>query len=365
VARRYDVLVVGAGPFGATFARCAADAGKKVLVMDKREVVGGNAHDELREGVLMHKYGAHIFHTNDEAVWAFVNRFTQFEPYQHHVFARRDSQVFSIPISLATLHQVYGWCSPAEARAGLSAFKKMGGDANLEEWGIAQVGPKLFDLLFRDYTEKQWGTACKNLPASILARIPIRFTYDTRYFTDRFQGLPREGYTTMFATMLRGIPVELAIDYLEDRNYWDSRADLVVFSGAIDDFFNYEFSSLEYRTLRFATIKVHDDWQGCAVMNDTSAEKPFTRTIEWRHFYPRTQAPAGFVTIETPDTWFPGVERFYPVPTPRNFATYKEYEAMAAKLPRHKFGGRLGTYRYYDMHQVIAQAMNKAKEWLR
>jgi UDP-galactopyranose mutase len=362
VGRARSFLIVGAGLYGAVCARELADAGHRVQVLEKRDHIGGNCftryHPEA--GCHQHVYGAHIFHTNSPEIWAYVNRFTAFNSYIHRLHATNAGRVYSFPINLFTLHQVFGVTTPAEAEARLVRERLPIPDAaNLEDWCLSQVGRELYELFIRGYTAKQWHKDPRELPASIIKRLPVRTTYDDRYYSDRFQGIPVGGYTAMLEHMLAGIHVELGVDFLADRDAWLRKFDHVIYSGPVDAFFDYSAGLLEYRSLRFEheMLDVHDA-QGIAVMNYTAADVPFTRKLEHKHFDLNLRCPKTLLTTEYPQDWQRGMTEYYPVNTDANQEVFARYEALKqeTRLPV-TFGGRLGEYRYYDMHQVIAAAL--------
>lgn len=356
-------LVVGAGLYGAVCARELTDAGHRVLVVDKRAHVGGNCFTQYsaEAGCHQHVYGAHIFHTNSPEIWAYVNRFTAFNAYVHRLHATCQGSIFSFPINLFTLYQVFGVTTPAAAEARLSQARlPVTNPESLEEWCLGEVGRELYEMFIRGYTSKQWRRAPKDLPASIIRRLPVRLTFDDRYYADRFQGIPVGGYTAMFDRLLDGIPVELGVDFLDDRDGWLRRVDHVIYSGPIDAFFGYSEGALGYRSLRFE----HDlldvrDAQGIAVMNYTDADIPFTRKIEHKHFDMNLEQPKTLVTTEFPEDWQRGMTEYYPVNSTTNQAVYQRYRALveAEPLPV-TFGGRLGQYRYFDMHEVVGSALS-------
>lgn len=356
------ILVVGAGIFGAVCARELADAGHRVLVLEKRAHLGGNCYTsyDAEAGCHQHVYGAHIFHTNSAEVWAYVNRFTAFNSYVHRLHARHNGSVYSFPINLFTLHQIFGVTTPAEAEARLARSRvAIANPESLEEWCLAQVGRELYEIFIRGYTTKQWNRDPRDLPASIIRRLPIRLTYDDRYYADRYQGIPVDGYTAMFERLLDGIPIELGVDFLADREKWRSHFDHVIYSGPIDAYFDYSEGVLGYRSLRFERhlLDVRDA-QGIAVMNYTDASVPHTRIIEHKHFDMNLQQPKTLVTTEYPEDWKPGMTEYYPVNTEANQAIYHRYRARAERELRGvTLGGRLGAYRYYDMHEVVAAAL--------
>lgn len=361
---QYDYLIVGAGLFGAVFARQATDAGKRCLVIDKRTHIAGNCYTEPRHGIAVHKFGPHIFHTNSAKVWDYVNRFTTFNRFTYRPRVLYDGRIFSFPINLMTLHQVWGVRSPAEARARLAAVTQgadegsspEGGDgSNLKSWLLSQVGPELYRIFYEGYTTKQWGRDPALLPASIGKRVPIRLTFDDNYFDDRYQGIPTGGYTSLVAALLEGIEVKLRCDYFADVPHFQQVARRTVYAGPIDRFFHHCHGRLEYRSLRFEEEEMPGDFQGVAAVNCTGLDVPYTRIVEHKHFeFLKTDRTV--ITREYPVPSEPDVEPFYPVNDARNNALYARYREMADASPV-LFGGRLGAYKYYDMDQVIGQAL--------
>jgi UDP-galactopyranose mutase len=355
-------LVVGAGLFGAVCARELTDAGHRVLVVEKRSHIGGNCFSRYHTeaGCHQHVYGAHIFHTNSSEVWAYVRRFAEFNSYVHRLHVNSRGSIYSFPINLFTLHQVFGVTTPAEAEARLAEARlPVANPESLEQWCLGQIGRELYETFIRGYTCKQWRRDPRDLPASIIRRLPVRLTFDDRYYEDRFQGIPVGGYTGMFERLLAGIPVELGVDFLADRDGWQRRFDHVIYSGPIDAFFGYSEGVLGYRSLRFddQVLDVRDA-QGIAVMNYADETVPYTRTIEHKHFDMALTHPRTVVTTEHPEDWQPGMVEYYPVNTDVNQNLYRRYRALADRSqPRVTFGGRLGEYRYYDMHQVVAAAL--------
>ena len=364
---QYDYLIVGAGLFGAVFARQAALSHKKVLVIEKRPHIGGNVYTEEAEGIQVHKYGAHIFHTNDAAVWEYVNQFAEFNRYTNSPVANYKGELYSLPFNMYTFNRLWGVITPQEAEAKIAAERAAAGitePKNLEEQAISLVGRELYEKLVKGYTEKQWGRPCRELPAFIIRRLPVRFTFDNNYFNARWQGIPIGGYTKMVEKMLAGIEVRLSTDYLAEREKWDALADKTVYTGPIDQYFGYCFGSLQYRSVRFET-EVLDlpNFQGNAVINYTDRETPYTRIIEHKHFEFGTQ-PKTVISREYSTEWQPGAEPYYPVNDEKNTALYEKYRALAAWQEKVIFGGRLGEYRYYDMDAVIARALETAKKVL-
>ena len=367
---RYDYLIVGAGLYGAVCARELTDAGKKVLVVDRRPHVAGNAYTEDVDGIHVHRYGAHIFHTNDETVWKYVQRFASFNRFTNSPVARCGGEVYSLPFNMYTFSQMWGVATPAEAAAKIAEQRKeiTGEPRNLEEQAISLVGRDIYEKLIKGYTEKQWGRSCRDLPAFIIRRLPVRLTYDNNYFNALYQGIPVGGYTRMVERMLEGVEVRLGVDYLERRAELDATAERVIYTGPVDAYFGYCLGPLEYRSVRFETETPDtDNFQGNAVVNYTDRETPWTRIIEHKWFqFGKDDAgkdlPGTVISREYSAEWKPGDEPYYPVNDEKNGARYAGYRAMAEKETKTVFGGRLGEYRYYDMDQVIAAALAKAKE---
>ncbi len=369
----YDYLVVGSGLFGAVFARQATDAGKTVLVIDKRPNVAGNVYTEKVEGINFHKYGAHIFHTNNTEVWNYVNRFATFNRFTNSPVANYKGELYSMPFNMYTFNKMWGVVTPEEAAAKIEEQKKeiTGEPRNLEEQAISLVGRDIYEKLVKGYTEKQWGRDCKELPAFIIKRLPVRLTFDNNYFNALYQGIPIGGYTKLVENLLDGIEVQLNVDYLVDRAKWDAIAEKMVYTGAIDAFFNYSLGNLEYRSVRFEN-EVLDipNFQGNAAVNYTDRETPWTRIIEHKWFEfgkdeNGNDLPKTIISREYSSEWKPGDEPYYPVNDEKNGALYKEYRALADQEGKVIFGGRLGEYKYYDMDAVIASALECAKRELR
>ena len=363
----YDYLIVGAGLFGAVFARQAADAGKKVLVIDKRSHIGGNVYTELVEDIHVHAYGAHIFHTNNKRVWDYVNRFAEFNRFTNSPVANYKGELYSLPFNMYTFNRMWGVVTPQEAEEKIEAQRKAAGitePRNLEEQAISLVGTDIYEKLVKGYTEKQWGRPCRELPAFIIRRLPVRLTFDNNYFNALYQGIPMGGYTQMVEKMLSGIEVRLNTDYLTDRASLDALAEKVVYTGAIDAFFDYRLGHLQYRSVRFET-QVLDipNFQGNAAVNYTDAETPWTRIIEHKWFEDHNQ-PKTVISREYSSEWKPGDEPYYPVNDEKNSALYARYRELAQKTPRVIFGGRLGHYKYYDMDTVIAAALDLCNQEL-
>lgn len=366
----YDYLIVGAGLYGATCARELTDAGKRVLVAERRPHIAGNAYTKQTEGINVHVYGAHIFHTNLPEVWKYVNRFAEFNRFTNSPVANYRGELYSLPFNMHTFHRMWGVVTPQEAEAILVRQRQeiTGEPRNLEEQAIRLVGRDIYEKLIRGYTEKQWGRPCDQLPAFIIRRIPVRMTFDSNYFDALYQGIPKGGYTGMAARMLEGIEVRTGCDYLQHKDELDALAKHVIYTGPIDAYYGYCLGPLEYRSVRFETeVLDQANFQGNAVINYTDAETPWTRIIEhkWFEFGIRsdTGEPAEKTVIsrEYSAAWKPGDEPYYPVNDEKNTALYRRYAAMAEKEERVIMGGRLGSYRYYDMDQVIAAALEKTK----
>ena len=367
----YDCLIVGAGLYGAVCARELTDAGKTCLVIDKRDHIAGNAYTEAIEGIHVHRYGAHIFHTNNREVWDYVRRFAVFNRFINTPVANWKGEIYSLPFNMNTFRQMWGVETPQEAAAKIEEQRKTAGitePKNLEEQAVSLVGRDIYEKLIKGYTEKQWGRSCTELPAFIIKRLPVRFTFDNNYFDALYQGIPTGGYTGMVACMLEGIEMRLGKDYLADKAKWDAMAERVIYTGPIDAYFGHCLGSLEYRSVRFET-EVLDvpNFQGNAVVNYTDAETPWTRIIEHKWFEfgkdeNGNDLPKTVISREYSSEWKPGDEPYYPVNDERNGRLYAEYRKLADRERKVVFGGRLGEYRYYDMDQVIAAALEKAKE---
>ena len=356
-----DYLVVGSGLFGATFAHLAKKAGKSVMVVEKRPHVAGNCYTENVEGIDVHKYGAHIFHTSNARVWNFVNSFVPFNRYTNSPVALSRGRLFNLPFNMNTFYQLWGVKTPAEAMAKIEEQRAASGvtePRNLEEQALSLVGRDVYEALTKEYTEKQWGRKCTELPTSVIKRLPVRFTFDNNYFNDLFQGIPVGGYTGLVKAMLEGIEVRLDMDFLKCRSELESLAKKIVYTGPIDEFFSFRLGTLEYRSLRFETELLDcTNFQGNAVVNYIDASVPYTRIIEHKHFEFGEQ-PKTVITREYPMTWEPGKERFYTVNDEKNSRLYQEYVALSKQLPNVIFGGRLAEYKYYDMDDVIERAMD-------
>ena len=371
---KYDYVIVGAGLFGATFAHLAHKHGKRCIVIDKRSHSGGNIYCENIEGINVHKYGAHIFHTSDKAVWDFVNSIVPFNRYTNSPIAMApNGQLYNMPFNMNTFYQMWGVKTPSEAKAKLEsqrkeAIAKMAIEGitkprNLEEQALTLIGKDIYEQLIKGYAEKQWGRKCNELPAFIIRRLPVRMTFDNNYFNDAYQGIPIGGYNKLIDGLLDGIEIKLNTNFFDNRKYWESIADKIVFTGKIDEFYDYRFGKLEYRTVRFEISKYYTpNFQGNAVINYTSADIPFTRTIEHKHFETFGDAvydnPWTVVSKEFSTEWHEGMEPFYPVNDKRNQETYEKYHRLAEKELNTIFGGRLAEYKYYDMAPIISQVLN-------
>ena len=356
----YDYLIIGSGLYGAVCAHEAITKGKSVLVIDKRTHIAGNVYTEDMEGINVHVYGAHIFHTNNKTVWNYVNQFAEFNRFTNSPVANYHGELYSLPFNMYTFNKMWGVVTPAQAEAKIEEQRKAAGitqPKNLEEQAISLVGTDIYEKLVKGYTEKQWGRPCSELPAFIIKRLPVRFTFDNNYFNAVYQGIPMGGYTKMVAHMLEGAEVKLNIDYLENKKGLDKLADRVIYTGAIDAYFGYQLGALEYRSVRFETETLDQpNFQGNAAVNYTDAETPWTRIIEHKWFEFGTQ-PKTVISREYSSEWKPGDEPYYPVNDEKNSRLYAQYRKMAESEPKVTFGGRLGEYKYYDMDQVIEAAL--------
>lgn len=361
----YDFLIVGCGMFGSVFARQALDAGKTVLMVDKRKHIAGNCYTENIKGIEVHKYGPHVFHTNNKTIWDYVNRFAEFNHFTYRAKVSNGENMYSFPINMMTLHQLWGVKTPTEARAKLKEVKvPVDNPKNMKEWILSQVGEEIYETFIKGYTIKQWGKDPSELPSFIIKRLPIRLTYDDNYFNDRYQGIPVGGYTKMFEKMIDGADVRLEVDYLKDQEGLNSVAKKIVFTGKIDEFFDYSLGELEYRTIKFDHRIMSGDYQGNAAVNHTDISVPYTRTIEHKHFEFK-ESEDTVVTFEYPEKWDKKKVPLYPVNDDKNNSMYKSYRALARKQhPDILFGGRLAEYKYYDMHQVVGSALSKSKSEL-
>lgn len=362
----YDYLVVGAGLFGAVFAHEATLRGKKCLVIDKRSHLGGNIHTEDVEGIQVHRYGAHIFHTNDKAIWEYINKFAEFNNFTNSPLANYKGELYNLPFNMNTFNKLWGVVQPQEAIRIIENQKTAAGitkPRNLEEQAISLVGTDIYYKLIKGYTEKQWGRSATSLPPFIIKRIPVRFTFNNNYFNDRFQGIPIGGYTKIIERMLEGVEVKLEVDFFANRSELEALADKVVYTGMIDQYYNYVHGHLEYRSLKFETevLEHTSNYQGVAVMNFTDSETPYTRIIEHKHFEYGTQEKT-VITKEFPADWKPGKEPYYPINDKQNNEIYVKYKQLAEQEKHVIFGGRLANYQYFDMHQVIGAALTAVRK---
>ena len=362
----YDYLIVGAGLYGAVFACEAKKRGKTCLVIEKRDHIGGNIYCEDIEGIHVHKYGAHIFHTSNKETWEYVNQFAEFNNYINTPIARYKDEIYNMPFNMNTFSKMWNIATPDEAKAEIEKQRQeiTGDPQNLEEQAISLVGRDIYEKLVKGYTEKQRGRDCKELPAFIIKRLPVRFTYNNNYFRDRFQGIPMGGYTAMVEKMLEGIEVRTGVDYLEEKDKWNETAKKVIYTGPIDAYFAYQYGPLEYRSVRFETeVLDMENYQGNAVVNYTEREIPYTRIIEHKHFEFGEQSKT-VISREYPSEWQPGDEPYYPINNEKNNTLYEKYKELSIEQEKVIFGGRLGEYKYYDMDKVIESALYKAKDEL-
>ncbi len=361
---KYDYLIVGAGLYGAVFAREMTDLGKTCLVIEKRNHIAGNIYTMDVEGIPVHVYGAHIFHTSNREVWDYVNRFAEFNRYTNSPVANYKGEIYNLPFNMNTFNRMWGVITPAEAEAKIHEQRMAAGithPRNLEEQAISLVGTDIYEKLVKGYTQKQWGRPCQNLPSFIIKRLPVRLTYDNNYFNDLYQGIPVNGYTAMVKNLLEDIAVQLNTDYLENRKYWNGQAETIVYTGPVDAYFDYVLGALQYRSVRFDTeVLDMPNYQGNAVVNYTDAETPYTRIIEHKHFVFGTQ-PRTVISREYSAEWKPGNEPYYPVNDEHNSALYARYKTLADAQKNVIFGGRLGEYKYYDMDKVIASALETVR----
>ena len=357
----YDFLIVGSGLYGAILAYEATKRGKNVLVIEKRNHIGGNVYCENINGINVHKYGAHIFHTNNKNVWDYIGQFAQFNRYTNSPIANYNGEVYNLPFNMNTFHQMWGVVTPKEAMDIIEKQKsayKTENSSNLEQQAINLVGVDIYEKLVKGYTEKQWGRKCNELPPFIIKRLPVRFTYDNNYFNDMYQGIPIGGYTKIIEKLLEGIEVRLETDFLIDRENYEAMAEKVIYTGAIDAYYDYCYGKLEYRTVYFETQELPvENYQGNAVVNYTDSETPYTRIIEHKHFEYGTE-PTTVISKEYPKEWQEGDEPYYPVNNEKNQELYSKYAALAEENDKVFFGGRLGEYKYYDMDKVIESALN-------
>ena len=370
-----DYLIVGSGLFGSIFAYEANKRGKKCLVIEKRNHIAGNIYTEKEYGIQVHKYGAHIFHTSNKEVWDYINQFADFNRYTNSPVARYKDELYNLPFNMNTFNKIWGVVTPEEAKKKIEEEKKeanITNPQNLEEQAISLVGKTIYEKLIKGYTQKQWGKECKELPSFIIKRLPVRFIYDNNYFNDTYQGVPIGGYTAMIEKMLKGIEIRLNMDFFDNREEFENTAKKIVFTGPIDKFYNYQFGELEYRSLRFETrVEEVENYQGNAVVNYTESQIPYTRVIEHKHF--EFGASLGkeaegetknktIITKEYPDKWGQGKEPYYPINNNRNNDIYEKYRKLAEVESKVIFGGRLGEYKYYDMHRVIERALEVVRD---
>ncbi len=364
--KKYDYVLVGGGLYSGVFAYLARKQGKKCLVLEKREHLGGNLYCEETEGIHVHRYGAHIFHTSNRKVWQFVNELAEFNRYTNSPVANYLGEMYNLPFNMNTFSKMWGVSTPEQAKAKIDEQRQVitSEPKNLEEQAISLVGTDIYEKLVKGYTEKQWGRDCKELPAFIIKRLPVRFTYDNNYFNDLYQGIPIGGYNVITDKLFEGCDVELSVDYLDNREHYDSLGEKIIYTGMIDAFYGYQFGKLEYRSLKFETETLNtDNYQGVAVVNYTDRETPYTRIIEHKHFEFGTQDKT-VITREYPVDWSEGMEPYYPVNDETNQNLYQAYEKLAQKEERVIFGGRLAEYKYYDMDKVIESAFKMAESEL-
>ena len=361
MSKLYDFLIVGSGWYGSVCARELTDKGYECLVIDKRNHIGGNCYTKVVEGINVHEYGPHIFHTSNDEVWSYVNKYAEFNNYRHHAVANYEDEIYSLPFNMWTFNKMWNVKTPAEAKAKIESQRFKGIPTNLEEQAKSLVGEEIYQKLIKGYTEKQWLKSAKDLPASIIRRLPVRFTYDNNYFFDKYQGIPVKGYTELFERLLEGIEVQLGVDYFKYKDSLDVNCKSVIYTGPIDRYYDYQFGELEYRPLKFET-KVLDteNYQGHSVVNYTSAKVPFTRVIEHKHFN-NDDSSKTVITHEYPIEYNRNEEPYYPINDKSNQELYQKYSALAEVECSVHFGGRLAEYKYYDQHQVIESALNFIK----
>ena len=360
----YDYLIVGSGLYGAIVARELKNAGYKVLIIEKRNHIAGNVYTEKRDNINVHVYGAHIFHTSDEKVWNYVNKYAKFNDFINSPLAYYKGEYYHMPFNMNTFHEIWGVNTAEEAKAKIEeekAKENIKEITNLEEQAISLVGRTIYERLVKGYTEKQWGRDCKDLPSFIIKRLPLRFEYNNNYFNDIYQGIPIGGYTRLVENIIGDIEVKLNEDYLKNKDYWNKQAKNIIYTGAIDEFYDYKFGELEYRSLKFEVERIEKEfYQKNCVINYTEREVPYTRIIEHKYFE-NDQSPVTWITKEYPSDYKKGMEKFYPVNDEKNNSLYKQYEELAAKENNIIFGGRLGKYKYYDMDDVIAEALKDSE----
>lgn len=359
---KYDYIIVGSGLFGSIFAREMLEMGRTCLVIDKRNHIGGNCYTENKDGIHIHKYGPHIFHTNSDKIWKYMNKWTDFNHFTYRPKVNYKDKLYSFPINLFTLYQLWGVTTPEQAKQKIEKEKvNIPNPSNLEEWILSQVGEEIYKTFIYGYTKKQWNKSPKDLPASIIKRLPIRLFFDDNYFDDKYQGIPTEGYTPIFEKLLKNIPIELGVDYLKEKNKWDSLAKKIVYTGAIDEFFDYDLGTLEWRSLKFEEEHLNiPDYQGVASVNYTEESVPYTRIVEHKHFNFGKQTHT-VITKEYPEEWDKTKEKYYPLNDDKNNSLYLKYK-QKINSDKYIFGGRLADYKYYDMDQVIGSALVKIKK---
>ena len=363
---KYDYLIVGAGLFGAVFAYEMTKEGKNCLVIEKRNHIGGNAYTELKENINVHKYGAHIFHTNNKEIWQYINQFADFNRFTNSPIANYNGELYNLPFNMNTFYQMWGVKTPEEAKLKIEEQKaesKIENPKNLEEQAISLIGKDIYEKLVKGYTEKQWGKKCNELPSFIIKRLPVRFTYDNNYFNDLYQGIPIGGYTKIVEKMLKDIEVKLNTDFFENKDKWLNSADKILFTGMIDEYYDYCYGELEYRGLNFEieTLDI-ENYQGNAVINYTDSKTPYTRIIEHKHFE-NSESPKTVITKEYPKSWVKGEEAYYPMNDDKNSKLYNKYVELSKKEDNVIFGGRLGMYKYFDMWQVIDESLKLVKKF--
>jgi len=360
----YDFLIVGSGLFGSVCARELTDLGYKCLVIDKRDHIGGNCYTQKIEGINVHKYGPHIFHTSNEKVWEYVNRFIKFNNYRHHAIANYNNELYSLPFNMFTFNKLWNINSPKEVLEKIDEQKFKGDPKNLEEQALSLVGKEVYEKLIKGYTTKQWMKDPKELPPFIIKRLPVRLTFDNNYFFDKYQGIPENGYTELFEKLLEGIEVKLNVDYFKNKEHYDSLCKKIIYTGPIDKFFNYEFGYLGYRPLSFEHITLDiENYQGVGQMNFTDIDIPYTRIIEHKHFE-NSNSTKTIITKEFPIEWEKDSEPYYPINDETNQKVFEKYLEKTKNVKNTFFGGRLAEYKYYDMHQVIDSALNKINDFI-
>ena len=362
IKAKYHYLIVGAGLYGSIMARELANKGKKVLVIDKREHIAGSCYTKKIAGINVGMYGGHIFHTSNKKIWDYLNSFVPFKPYCHNVIANYNGELYNLPFNMYTFHQLWGINTPDQAMAILDAQRFKGPVNNLAEQAMAMVGTDVYNKLIKGYTEKQWNRKCEDLPSFIIKRLPVRYTFDNNYYNDIYQGVPFNGYTELFEKLLEGIEVQLNKDFFSEREYFMSIADKIIFSGRIDEFFDFKFGKLDYRSLKYDIQELDlESYQGCPVMNFTDAETPYTRIMEFKYFE-NSSSPKTVIEIEYPDDFDETKIPYYPINDDKNNLLYIKYLNESKKYPNIVFGGRLGDYKYYDMDKVIEEALKKMED---